>query len=555
MQRVVWIIVLVGFGLMLVFCGLLVPAHLRAVDAAVIEQAGVGTRSLIEEGYSLLSLEKEGPARLFWQVAQAEKAAGHEKLGLALTNFTDSHPGLALWGGADPYLERLFPKEASTPRAVFQPISDFVERPENRERLREFLQASPRPSVRDILHTRLLTNTVLFPPATFPSGQALDGVILLTGLLLQEDQLAPALQGEIVRLAEQANRHGDPQQLEPVFLDLLSLGKRYNWAQYTMFLRPIEAVPTLHHLAELVRKHDSQRAALFTAVHFSGQPAAVAGYLREFSETGLADVRFGLRAGLGGVRTLLTRKQRIYYPDFRQQVVQYDPFYTFFYALLGWCRLALWAALGLKYFFFLGGGFLLARAYQLAKFAVATPEHPLPGPGLAAAYQGLQALCFLLVILFLNEPYLAQDSQPPELPLRLELPMVGSAVLAGTAHAITPIMNTLAVFSLLLFFVLQALIYTACLIKVAEIRRQKAEPRLKLRLLDNEEHLFDAGLYFGFVGTIISLILMSMGIVKPSLMAGYSSTSFGIIFVSILKIFHVRPLRRKLILESESLAP
>ena len=35
-------------------------------------------------------------------------------------------------------------------------------------------------------------------------------------------------------------------------------------------------------------------------------------------------------------------------------------------------------------------------------------------------------------------------------------------------------------------------------------------------------------------------------------MAGYSSTSFGIIFVSILKIFHVRPFRRKLILESET---
>ena len=45
---------------------------------------------------------------------------------------------------------------------------------------------------------------------------------------------------------------------------------------------------------------------------------------------------------------------------------------------------------------------------------------------------------------------------------------------------------------------------------------------------------------------------MSLGIVKFSLMAGYSSTSFGIIFVSILKIFHVRPLRRKLILESET---
>jgi hypothetical protein len=87
--------------------------------------------------------------------------------------------------------------------------------------------------------------------------------------------------------------------------------------------------------------------------------------------------------------------------------------------------------------------------------------------------------------------------------------------------------------------------------KLAEIRRQTLPSRLKLRLLENEDNLFDAGLYFGFVGTVLSLILVSMGITHFSLMAAYSSTSFGIIFVSILKIFHVRPYRRRLILDAE----
>ena len=106
--------------------------------------------------------------------------------------------------------------------------------------------------------------------------------------------------------------------------------------------------------------------------------------------------------------------------------------------------------------------------------------------------------------------------------------------------------------TLLLFFVLQALLYTACLVKLAEIRRQHVPPRIKLRLLENEDHLFDAGLYLGFVGTIISLILVSLGVIQSSLMAAYSSTSFGIIFVSVFKIFHLRPARRKLLLEGES---
>ena len=102
-----------------------------------------------------------------------------------------------------------------------------------------------------------------------------------------------------------------------------------------------------------------------------------------------------------------------------------------------------------------------------------------------------------------------------------------------------------------MFFVLQALIYISCLLKLAEIRRQPLSPRMKLRLLENEDHLFDAGLYLGFVGTIISLIIASLGLIKFSLMAAYSSTSFGIIFVVIFKIFHLRPARRKLLMEAE----
>jgi len=135
------------------------------------------------------------------------------------------------------------------------------------------------------------------------------------------------------------------------------------------------------------------------------------------------------------------------------------------------------------------------------------------------------------------------------------LPMVGQVVSAAGPSAKTTLMDQKSLLTLLLFFVLQGLIYTACVVKLAEIRRQRVMPRIKLRLLENEEHLFDAGLYLGFAGTIISLILVSMNVIKPSLMAAYGSTSFGIIFVSIFKIFHLRPARRRLLLESEAASP
>jgi hypothetical protein len=179
-------------------------------------------------------------------------------------------------------------------------------------------------------------------------------------------------------------------------------------------------------------------------------------------------------------------------------------------------------------------------------------ERPLQVRGFHVAREILFALGFLLVVLLLSEPFLSQESQKVESPLRMHLPMVGGAVPAGIAKINPSIMNQLTLLTLLLFFVLQGLIYTACLFKLAEVRRQKVTPRIKLKLLENEDHLFDAGLYLGFVGTIISLILVSLGVIKPSLMAAYSSTSFGIIFVSIFKIFHLRPARRTMLLEAET---
>jgi len=43
-----------------------------------------------------------------------------------------------------------------------------------------------------------------------------------------------------------------------------------------------------------------------------------------------------------------------------------------------------------------------------------------------------------------------------------------------------------------------------------------------------------------------------MHIIEFSLMAAYSSTSFGIVFVCVFKIFHLRPARRKLLMEAET---
>ncbi len=149
------------------------------------------------------------------------------------------------------------------------------------------------------------------------------------------------------------------------------------------------------------------------------------------------------------------------------------------------------------------------------------------------------------------EPFLGVPHQASPFPIRFQVPNLAAAAGLKLQQVTPDIMNKLSLVSLITFFSIQALIYIWCLTRLARIRRESVPPQMKLRLIENEDLLFDAGLYIGFVGSVLSLILMSIGIGKISMMA-YASTAFGIIFVSILKIFHVRPLRRQLILETET---
>ena len=554
MIRWVWLIGCAILGLVMLMCGLLMPVHLRAVDAGVIERAGRRAPSLVEAGVALVKRQEVGPAELLWRAAQSEGIRDQAKLGLAISDLGKVYPNTLFWGVADSRLENLLGNPQRALATDSSAVTVFIVREENRGKVLAFLSASLRFPVQELMRCRALTNTVLFPPSQSASGQAMDTAIAIGGLLLVEERLTPALRDALVSLAAEASKGGSSQRFEQALMDFLSLGQRFNWGQLVAFVGRIEDTETLRCLARQAGEASNQLPALFSAVFLSGKPAAVAKYLMTFSQTGLKDLGAGLRSGIGGLDEILERNQRLYHPRWRQFVAGYDPFAAFYFFAADYCGRVPWLALFFKWLFYLSGGFLLAAALHYFTRAVPVLERPLQVRGFHVAREILFALGFLLVVLLLSEPFLTQESQKVELPFRLRLPMMGSAVPAGTNPNHSTLMNQLSLLTLLLFFVLQALIYTACLFRLAEVRRQNLPPRIKLKLLDNEDHLFDAGLYLGFVGTIISLILVSMGVIKPSLMAAYSSTSFGIIFCSIFKIFHLRPVRRKLLLQAEGMS-
>ncbi|MGA1116117.1 MAG: hypothetical protein ACO3UY_06520 [Opitutales bacterium] len=100
------------------------------------------------------------------------------------------------------------------------------------------------------------------------------------------------------------------------------------------------------------------------------------------------------------------------------------------------------------------------------------------------------------------------------------------------------------------FLLIQIVIFMICISRVSQIKNEELKAGLKLGLLDNEENLFDLGLYVGLGGTVLSLILLLVLDVKQDALIGaYTSTLFGILFVAALKIVIVRPYRNYLLVK------
>jgi hypothetical protein len=527
-NRWTWFVLCLAFAGLMLLCGWLIPMHLRAVEPVVLQRAGAETPSLVDRGVALAREKRPDSARLLSQAAQSENITGAGEVALALSN-----PGLA--------------------DAVLVPATEYVIRLENRDRLLNGLTASASPAVREVMRCRELTNTVLFPPSSSAAGQAFDAALCVCGQLLEDNSLSPGLRDVLAQRARIANHGGDTEPFEDMAIDMMSLGQRFDWEQLKSFVGDISDTRTLDLLAGEARNADGRLPVLFAAVELSRQPDQVAAYLNNFSQTGLADLGTALHFGVGGVNELMRRNQRLYESPSARRLAASGPFAIFFRSGSEYALRVPWFALTVKWFFYISCGFLIALALHFARPPVAPLEEPLRVRGVHLARELLFALGFLLVVLLLSEPFLAQESQKADIAFRLRLPGVAAVTPGAPTTNVKPqLFMTTSLLTLCIFFVLQALLYCASLVKLAEIRRQNVVARVKLRLLENEEHLFDAGLYLGFGGTIVCLILASLSLTQFSLMAAYSCTAFGILFVSVFKIFQLRPVRRHLLLESEA---
>jgi hypothetical protein len=212
--------------------------------------------------------------------------------------------------------------------------------------------------------------------------------------------------------------------------------------------------------------------------------------------------------------------------------------------------------LALKYFCFLLGGFLAFRG--LDRFL---RDPAAPRSGIHAVLPRLKttlvAVLFCLVLIALSEPFLLKGSAASRPNVSVAVPSLSSSseILNNNPQRTSPTMDLSTIVSISIFALIQVLVFVICLLKISEIDRQQVPALLKLKLMENEENLFDSGLYVGIGGTAAALVLQVLGVIEPNLLAAYSSNLFGITCVALVKIRHVRPYKNRLILSAESAGP
>lgn len=387
-------------GLLLALAAWSLPVNLKSLSPALLREAGAGTPSVAQFGRQLVDAEKIGPAAQMLAAARSISDPEAEALDAAIARLSAHAPELVAWGGWDPFLDPLFNLRENKGQAASTPVLTFFIAEKARDTLRAYLGKSRSLGVSSLLRTRDLTATGRFVPAKEPGGQPLDAVILLTALLYQGEHFSPSLQRELRGLTETALEQKQLGALEPFYLDLLSLGKRLDWAQLAELLRGTGNTKTVGEFAQLARVTPDQLPVIYAAALFSGSADQVAAYLIQYGKAGLEDLRLALANRQGAVHQLMLRQV----PVNHRPGVGLDTAASL--ALLHPRVMIL-----VKYLGFLLGAFLLFRG--LDRWIVSPVADR--NPGLPHMKTGVLALLFSALLVIVTEPYLLKAAPPPNI--------------------------------------------------------------------------------------------------------------------------------------------
>lgn len=550
-MRVIELIFYIFGAIALALLGVLIPAHIGVIDDEVLHYIALRSDGIDSIAKSILENGHVGQAELLAQAVEFAGATDHvASIRKMVIQIKEANEEYVCFGGPAPYLKWIIEKAGYKISSFQDECRNSIIRlflnPQIRDTALTLLRDTRNPTIIELLKSRFITHTTIFPPATTPAGRALDAAIIIMALLAYEKSLDPQFRTVLEDLASGVARGRYTGPLEAIYLDILAIAQIANWDQIRTFIRLVPEPDVLRTLTYyILRGNRQERFALLATATFINEGALeVANYLKRYGEDGIESIKYTLGLGKQPLVMLL-----------RSQLLPYH--YRLDDILKGWHPLAVWhewmlslsaqmryLALILKYWLWFNAFFLVARTIGI----IFSAERSVLIAGIRLQRQIIGAILLLGLAIWLAEPYFREKTTQPAVPQGWAWPKV-RIELKSIQEEITKPMSEQNWIIIGAFFVIQLALHIIGMLKLREIKRLPLEPEVKLQLLDNEENLFDAGLYVGLGGTVIGLLLMLLKVVQIGPVVAYSSSIFGILFVSFLKICLVRPYRRSLLLE------
>lgn len=552
-RRPLWLrLCLVGLNLLLaaaaLWLGMSIPSYFRSVSPLVLEAAAAGTPSLADLAAEELQAGRPGLAKPLLETDhRATGSAPPDSLTVRLAALYEENPLYRWSGGPAPFYEQ-FLTDATRLREDETAVIPTLLPAEHRNRLLGFLRQSPNRNVAQILQTRELGGWQRFYPVFSTSGHPLEATILTVALLEQASAIPPGIRKSLLDAIAPASE-GEPmamERLESLYIGVLTLGRYTDWLQLQYLVQRMDSPQDLLFTAQAAQEDPAKIPLFHSALHASRQTGDLIQYLTRHGDRGWAALETALSLGEGAAGALLQFDKPVYHPPAFWNALpatireSQQHFKEFAETLPGLAIGARALAFGFC------GFFLVAILRTLVLGGLPRPPDRRLLINLDSIVGGSLVMILVWVLI---EPGLLDFRPNEDGTLQIRLAEILPETPTSLTEAASSMIDQVTILTLVLFFILQLLVFIFCLIKISEVRRQQVHPELKLRLLDNEENLFDLGLYVGLGGTVGSLILVVLNIVDASLMAAYASTLFGIIFVAILKVGFLRPYRRKLILQ------
>ena len=538
---------LFGAGLCLLVGAWLLPISIGSVHPALLSEIAKGSRSVTDVGAELARQGKIGPARVLREAGASVGVSNFETLDVALANHSSISGNARIWNGHNPLLDAgLIPLQSSADNA--QPALRALLPEANRAALRAELQQTTSPGGRAILLTLDLQDWKHFSPVGTGGGQPLETTILLIALLHESAGLAPSLADEIAALAHASRKSRNLATLEAFYLDALSIAQRLDGATIEELLRRVQDLSTVAQYAHFANRPEVDFPLIYTAAVMSANPRGVADYIVRFGDAGIADLGQAIALGDQALHALLDKPARIGRGGTSANLGETARIAREHPTLL----------LLAKFAMFLLGSVLFVAGWDGIR---ANPELATRGPAatLQPLRNGLIGLLFALILSAVSEPFLLKaNSQSDYAAEKRIIPVekpeeTPSNPIETEAPSMFDNLDLTTILTIAAFLLIQFIVYLICIQRIHQIDRLDKPPLLKIKLMENEDNLFDAGLYVGIAGTALALVLQVMDVIRADLIAAYSSNLFGITCVALVKIRNVRPYKRKLILETEDL--